>query len=244
MERYIYTAMSGALHTMTAQRIHANNLANAGTSGFRADFQRVATYQVEGPGHATRRLAVEMPAGSNFATGRMETTGRTLDVGIRGAGFFAVEAEDGDEAYSRSGSFALDAEGRLMLNGNPVLGEGGAQLLIPEHRDLSIGEDGTITVIPPDGNGTLEVGRLKLVNPATADLIKSDDSLFRLADGGDAGMDDTVQVASGHLEGSNVNAVDSMVDTMALGRTFEMQIKMMKTADELSAAGSRLVRGG
>ena len=242
MERYIYTAMSGALHTMTAQRIHANNLANTGTNGFRADFERAAAFQVTGPGHATRHFAQEVAAGSDFAAGRMETTGRNLDVGIRGAGFFAVMAADGGEAYTRAGSFELDAQGQLMVNGNPVLGEGGP-VVIPEHRDLSIGEDGTITVIPPDGVGTLEAGRIRLVNPAVADLTKGADGLFRLEGGVEAAQDDNVLLASGHLEGSNVNAVDAMVGTMTLSRTFEMQVKMMKTADELSAAGSRLVRG-
>jgi flagellar basal-body rod protein FlgF len=198
---------------------------------------------VAGPGHATRYLALEMAAGSDFAPGRMETTGRNLDVGIRGDGFIAVQTPNGEEAYTRAGNFQLDAEGRLIVNGNPVLGEGGP-LVIPEFRDLSIGEDGTITVVPPDGNATLEVGRIKLVKPDVAQLGKGDDGLFRLAGGGAAAADDGVLLASGHLEGANVNAVDAMVDTMALSRTFEMQIRMMKTADELSAAGSRLVRGG
>src|SRR5690606_13709697 len=132
--------------------------------------------------------------------------------------------------------FELDAEGRLMVNGNALLGEGGGALLVPEHRDLSIGEDGTVTVIPPDGNGTLEVGRIKLVKPELAQLFKGDDGLFRNADGVAAGMDEGVLLASGFLEGANVNAVDAMVDTMALSRTFEIQVKMMKTADDLSAA--------
>ena len=62
MERYIYTAMSGALHTLSAQRVHANNLANVGTSGFRADFERAAAYQVDGPGLASRYLSLPQAA--------------------------------------------------------------------------------------------------------------------------------------------------------------------------------------
>lgn len=242
MERYIYTAMSGALHTLTAQRIHANNLANASTPGFRADFERVAAFRIDGPGHATRYFAQEVAAGSDFTPGRLETTGRNLDVGIRGPGFIAVEAGE-TEAYTRAGHLELDDDGLLTVNGLPVLGEGGP-IVIPDHRDLSIGEDGTITVVPPDGIGVLEVGRIRLVNPDTALLTKGADGLFRLIGGGEAAPDEEVVLASGHLEGSNVNAVEAMVDTLALSRTFEIQIRMMKTADELSAAGNRLVRGG
>lgn len=242
MESYIYTAMSGALRSLNAQRIHANNLANVGTSGFRADFERAEAYQIEGPGFASRHLSSPQAAGSDFSTGRLETTGRNLDIGIRGPGFIAVQTQGGQEAYTRAGHMELDAQGQLRINGNPVLGEDGP-LEIPEYRDISIGEDGTISVLPPDGNAILEVGQIKRVNPAATELRKGSDGLFRLIDGVAAPLDDEVLVLAGHLEGANVSAVDEMVSTMALSRSFEMQVKMMKTADELSAAGSRLVRG-
>lgn len=243
MERYIYTAMSGALYTLGAQRIQANNLANSGTGGFRADFARAETHRVEGPGFATRFLSMQQVAGSNFAGGRLEATGRKLDVALQGPGFLAVEAAGG-EAYTRAGHLELDATGMLTVNGRPVLGEDGP-LQLPEFRDITIGEDGTITLLPAEGNDQLEAGRIKLVNPPLADLRKGDDGLFHLLDGAaeELPLDEQVRLASGYLEGSNVSAVDAMIDTLALSRNFEMQVRMMKTADELSAAGSRLVRG-
>lgn len=242
MERYIYTAMSGALRALNAQRVHANNLANVGTSGFRADFERAEAYQVSGPGFASLQLSVPQVAGSDFSTGRLEHTGRNMDIGIRGTGFIAVQAAGGQEAYTRAGHMELDADGQLLINGHPVLSEGGP-VEIPEYRDISIGEDGTISVLPPGGNAVLEVGRIKLVDPPAAALRKGGDGLFRLAGGAVAPRDEEVLILSGHLEGANVSAVDEMVSTMALSRSFEMQVQMMKTADELSAAGSRLVRG-
>ncbi|GAA3560893.1 MULTISPECIES: flagellar basal body rod protein FlgF [Marinobacter] len=243
MERYLYTSMSGALHTLTAQRIHANNLANSSTTGFRRDFERAETYQVKGAGLETKYLSQSQSAVTDFTPGRLETTGRDLDVGIRGAGFLAVIDEAGNEAYTRVGNLSLDAEGQLRIRGREVVGAGGGQLAIPEYQAISIGDNGTISVTPP-GGGQLEAGQLKLVNPPLDQLRKGEDGLFRLADGEAAAADPEVLVVSGHLEQSNVNPVDEMVTTMALSRTFEIQMRMMKAADENSNAGNRLVRGG
>lgn len=242
MERYLYTSMSGALHTLTAQRIHANNLANSSTTGFRRDFERAESYQVQGAGLETKFLSQTQNAVTDFTPGRLETTGRDLDVGIRGEGFLTVLDGQGNEAYTRVGNLQVDAEGRLMIRGREVAGAGGP-LAVPEYRAISIGENGTVSITPP-GGGQLEVGQLKLVRPALNELSKGEDGLFRLANGQEADADAEVVVASGHLEQSNVNPVDEMVTTMALSRTFEIQMRMMKAADENSNAGNRLVRGG
>lgn len=241
MERYIYTTMTGALHTLTAQRIHANNLANVGTTGFRRDFERAETYQIQGSGFQTKYLTQTQPTATDFTPARLETTGRELDVGIRGRGFIAVLDANGAEAYTRAGNLEVDNEGRLLSQGREVNGQGGP-LMIPDFRSISIGQNGTISVTPP-GGGMLEAGQIKLVNPDIAQLVKGEDGLFRLIDGGEAPADPNVVLVSGHLEQSNVNAVDEMVTTMALSRTFEIQVRMMKAAEENSASGSRLVRG-
>lgn len=241
MESYIYTTMTGALHTLTAQRIHANNLANVGTTGFRRDFERAESYQVQGSGFETRFLSQTQTTGTDFTPGRLETTGRELDVGIRGMGFIAVLDANGNEAYTRAGNLEIDNEGRLLSQGREVNGQGGP-LVIPDFRAISIGQNGTVSVTPP-GGGLLEVGQIKLVNPDIAQLIKSDDGLFRLVNGEEAPEDPNVVLVAGHLEQSNVNAVDEMVTTMALSRTFEIQVRMMKVADENSAAGNKLIRG-
>src|SRR5690606_9376450 len=236
MEHYIYTTMTGALHTLTAQRIHANNLANASTNGFRRDFERAESYQVQGAGLPTKFLSQSQLTGTDFTPGRLETTGRELDVGVRGAGFIAVLDANGEEAYTRAGNLEVDAEGRLLSQGLEVNGQGGP-LMLPEFRAISIGQNGTVSVTPP-GGGQLEVGQIKLVNPAITDLTKGEDGLFRLIEGDEAPADPNVVLVAGHLEQSNVNAVDEMVATMALSRTFEIQVRMMKAAEENSAAGS------
>ncbi len=242
MEKLIYTAMSGAQHTLMAQQIRANNLANVNTAGFRADYEQVSAAALSGIGYPSRVLAREEPAGSNFASGPLMATGRKLDLAIRGDGFFAVQTADGKEAYTRAGNVEVDAEGRMLVNGRPLLGEGG-ELTLPEHRSLSFGNDGTVSVTPPGGGARLEAGRIKLVQPETRDLVKGEDGLFRLRQGGEAESSDSVVLASGYLEGSNVNAVDELVNTMALTRNFELQVRMMKSADEQARLGAKLVSG-
>lgn len=242
MERYIYTALSGAQHTLMAQQIRANNLANVNTTGFRADFERAGSYAVNGDGYQTRVLAEEQGAGTNFSAGTLTETGRDLDVAIRGEGLLAVETANGTEAYTRAGNLVVEIDGRLTLNGRSVVGEGG-EIVLPEFRDIDIGQDGTISITPPGGGAQMEVGRIKLVKPDTAGLTKGTDGLIRLGSGARAETDDTVVLASRHLEGSNVNAVDELINTMSLNRTFELQVRLMKAADEQARTGNKLITG-
>lgn len=242
MEKVIYTAMSGAQHALEAQQIHANNLANVSTTGFRADYERVMAQTVQGDGFDSRILAKELAPGTDFSTAALVKTGNKLDVGIRGDGWIAVQTSDGQEAYTRAGDMQVSASGALTLHGRPVLGEGG-ELVLPDYRDVDIGTDGVISVTPPGGGAMLEVGRLKLVNPDSAQLTKGSDGLFRLTNGGQAERDDNVVVASGYLEDSNVNAVDEMVQSLQMSRTFELQVKLMKSADEQARQGNELVSG-
>jgi flagellar basal-body rod protein FlgF len=243
VEHYIYTAMSGAQHMLVAQQIRANNLANVNTNGFRADFERAGSYAVSGPGYRTRFLSQEENAGTSFAAGALMQTGRKLDVAIRGEGLLTVQGANGEEAYTRAGNLQVEADGRLTLNGRSVLGEGGEEITLPEYSDLDIGQDGTVSVAPPGGGALLEVGRIKLVKPDTAGLQKGLDGLIHRRVGGAADTDDSVELASGFLEGSNVNAVDELINTLSLTRTFELQVRLMRTADEQARSGAKLISG-
>ncbi len=89
----------------------------------------------------------------------------------------------------------------------------------------------------------LEAGKLKLVQPTSQDLVKGTDGLFRLRQGGDAESSENVVLAPGFLEGSNVNPVDELVSSMALSRNFELQVRLMKTADEQAQQGAKLISG-
>jgi flagellar basal-body rod protein FlgF len=187
---------------------------------------------VTGAGQPTRAYALESTPGADLTAGTVQTTGRDLDVAIEGPGFFAVEATDGSEAYTRAGSFDVSPDGQLITRtGLTVLGEGGPIVVPPDSR-IQVGRDGTVSATTPGQSATVNVvGRLKLVNPDAAAVQKGGDGLFRLRSGQPADADDSVSVTAGALESSNVNAVAAMVDMINLARNFEMQMKLISTAD-------------
>jgi flagellar basal-body rod protein FlgF len=245
MDRLIYLAMTGAQQLLQQQAVAAHNLANAGTTGYKAETQAFRVVPVVGPGMPTRAYALETTTGADLTSGAVQSTGRDLDVAIEGPGFFAVEARDGTEAYTRAGSFDVSPEGELITRtGLTVLGDGGP-ITIPPDSKVQIGRDGTVSATTPGQSATINVvGRLKLVNPAAADVQKGPDGLFRLRSGQAADGDDTVTVTAGALESSNVNAVSAMVDMIGLARSFEMQMKMLQSADGNEQRANQLLTAG
>ncbi|TKB47795.1 flagellar hook-basal body complex protein [Ferrimonas sediminicola] len=235
MDKLLYTAVSGANRVMAAQALKANNLSNVDTAGFRADLERVQALAVS----ETRVMSQLGSAGVSGKAGELAPTGRTLDLAVRERGLFTLMTRQG-EAYSRAGHLELDPQGQLVQGGLPVAGLDGP-LVLPEYRELFVGDDGTISVIPAEGGVIEEVGRLKLVNPEMAQMRKGLDGLLRPADGVPLVADDQVTVVSGFLEGSNVDAVQELVASMDLSRQFEVQIKLMKSAESLAKAGNRLL---
>ena len=234
MDRLLYVSMTGAQHALLKQSATTHNLANVNTQGYKAETHAFRALWVYGPGAPTRTYAVDATVGSDFAPGSLQATGRDLDIAIQGKGWFAVQASDGSEGYMRNGAFEADAEGTLKApNGMPVLGDGGP-INIPANTRVTIGRDGTVSTVP-DGNGVTRVtilGRLKLVNPDEKELVRSDDGLFRLKSGQPAEADPTVLVAGNALESSNVNAAQAMVELITQSRQFDLQVKMMQTADQ------------
>lgn len=243
MDRLIYTAATGTKHILEKQATTSNNLANVSTTGFRAQLDVFRSAPVQGPGLPTRAFVVDSTAGNDFSAGALQVTGRDLDVAVKGDGFIAVQMPDGSEAYTRNGSLQMSPNGVLQTaNGQTVAGEGGP-ITIPPDATVTVGGDGSISVIsnvdqPAAAN---VLGRLKLVNPNTADLVRGDDGLFRLKDGGAAQADPAVQVAGGALEGSNVNPVDCMVDMISLARSFDMQMSLMKNAENNAAKAAQIL---
>jgi flagellar basal-body rod protein FlgF len=240
VDRVIYTAMSGAKATLARQDALANNLANASTAGFRADLSAFRSVPVRGDGTPTRVHSVEATAGFDPTEGPMMQTGRKLDVAVRGPGWIAVQGLDGVEAYTRAGGLEISAAGTLQTrSGLAVLGDGGP-IAVPQGAEVSIGSDGTVTAqvgtAPP-----VDVGRIKRVNPPPGELRKGADGLMRLAGGDPAPADETVRLADGVVEGSNVNPVASMVGLIAAARQFEMQMKMLQTAESNEQRASRLL---
>lgn len=243
MDRMLYVAMTGARETLRAQAANNHNLANANTTGFRADLQAFQARQVTGDGYASRVYATAATTGFDATAGAMMSTGRDLDVAVQGKGYIAVEGPDGREAYTRAGDLRIDTNGQLRTGtGLAVLGEAGP-VSVPPHASMLIASDGTISIVPlgqgPETKAT--VGRIKLVNPATQDLEKGPDGLFRMKDGSDAPPDAATGLASGVLESSNVNVADAMVNMIELSRRFDMQVRAMKSAEDNGAASARLL---
>jgi flagellar basal-body rod protein FlgF len=244
MDRMLYVAMSGAKETLIAQGSNSNNLANANTTGFLADLQQFRSMPVFGDGHPTRVYGMSERPAIDFSKGSIVRTGGELDVAVNGTGWLVVQAKDGSEAYTRRGDLMLDANGLLTTgNGLPVIGNGGP-IAIPPSEKIEIAPDGTISVRPL-GQGAEElavIDQIKLVNPPLADLEKGNDGLMRLKDGTSALPDVGTQLVSGSLEGSNVNIVDAMVNMIELSRRFELQVKMMKTAQDIENASASIMR--
>ena len=244
MDRMIYVAMSGAKETMLAQATNSNNLANANTTGFRAELQQFRSMPLFGDGFPSRVYGMSEHPDTDFTPGPIVPTGRELDAAIKGEGWFAVQARDGNEAYTRRGDLMLDANGLLTTgNGLPVMGDGGP-VAIPPAEKIEIAADGTISIRPlgQAANELAVIDRIKMVNPPLPEMDKGTDGLFRQKNGEQADADADVQLVTGALESSNVNIVNAMVDMIELSRRYEMEVKMMKTAEEVDDASASIMR--
>lgn len=245
MDKALYVAMTGAKNNMLAQVAHSNNLANVNTAGFKSDLAQARSMPVYyGDGLPTRAYAMTENPATDFSHGPSIETGRELDIAIQQDGFIAVQAPDGQEAYTRAGSLHVDNLGILRTGNNlPVLGNGGP-IAIPAAEKIEIGLDGTISVLPlgEDAEAIAQIDRIRLVNPPLDTVTKGNDGLFRvLGTEEDVPVDASVRIVSGFLEGSNVNAVNELTSIMSLSRQYEMQVKIMQTAKENSEASSRLL---
>jgi flagellar basal-body rod protein FlgF len=247
MDRLIYTAMTGASQMLNRQAAVAHNLANASSTGYRAEEHQLRAVQVQSAaqqkGLATRAFAVDASTHTDYTPGAMMTTGRSLDMAVKGSGWIALQMPDGSEAYTRNGSLELNVNGIVQTrSGLTVRGDGGP-ITIPPEQKISVGDDGTISTLPESGaQSTVSViGRVKLVNPPAADLVRGVDGLFRLRDGSAAPADEGVKIATGTLEGSNVNPAEQMVAMISLARQFEMQMKMLSTADANDRAATQIL---
>lgn len=244
MDKLIYTAGSGAKHILDRQATAANNLANINTTGFRAQIDSFRAVPVVAENTLpTRTFVVNAEVGSDFSSGPLQMTGRDLDVAVRGKGWIAVQMPDGSEAYTRHGALKLNENGLLQsAQGLAVQGDGGP-ITVPPEVSVAIGGDGTISTIATTtkpGAPTV-LGRLKLVNPPEQDLVRGDDGLFRLRSGAPAEVDPLVAVAGGALEGSNASPIDSMVSMIALARSFDLQMSLMKNAENNAAKATQIL---
>jgi len=244
MDRSLYVAMNGAKQVQLHQATNTNNLANASTTGFRADFNAINSLPVKGPGFETRVYSQDENSGVDFSSGALQQTGRELDIAVSGNGFIEIQAPDGTSAYTRAGDLHTTAEGLLETGaGYPVVGNDGP-IALPPFDKLEIGSDGTISILPVGQEATnlATIDRIKLVSANENDLVKDKDGLLRAVPDASIEADASVTVNSGVLESSNVNTVSELLEMIELTRNFEMHVKLMKEIEDNDSATTQLLR--
>lgn len=247
INRYAYTSMTGATASTNQLAVTSNNLANSLTPGFREVISAFRAVPLKGDGEPftgngadTRVFSVETTPGSNFTGGQIQTTSNPLDAAIKGDGFFAVRRPDGKEAYTRAGKFMVNDQGVLSVGKEvPVVGEGG-NITIPTGSTIQIAEDGAVYTQLPGTQYLNQVGKLKLVNPNTNDLVRADDGLFDLP-GQQAASDPRVKVVQGAFELSNVNPTLAMVQMIGQSRLFDLNSRSITFADQNARSATTLL---
>ena len=178
MDRLVYTAASGLQSHMRAQAAIANNIANASTTGYRADRVQFDRMMIKGPGFDSRTQATEGIVDADRRIGTVVQTGRPLDVAMANDAWMAVQARDGSEAYTRRGDLTIAPSGVLETgDGFPVMGSGGP-ITLPPAQSMSIASDGTLSIVPigGDANNPQVIDKLKLVSTKGSQTVKGLDN--------------------------------------------------------------------
>mgnify|MGYP001569053740 CR=1 FL=1 len=263
MMRSLWTAATG----MTGQQFNldtiANNIANVNTAGFkksRADFEDLIYEVLKSPGTPVATGSV-LPTGIHVghgvaiagtqkihSLGNMQETQNPLDMAIDGNGFFQVLLSDGLTGYTRDGSFKSDQEGKLVTSNGYILQP---EIVLPaDSSQITITEDGTVTVIVGNDTGTpQEVGKIELARFANpAGLVPMGKNIFKeSASSGDPitgtpGMEGIGKINQGFIELSNVNIVDEMVNMIIAQRAYELNSKAIQTGDAMLGIVATLKR--
>jgi flagellar basal-body rod protein FlgF len=244
MDKMLYTAANGARQAMQAQTAVSHNLSNTNTVGFKSHFNTFTSWNVEGPGFNTRVMNQQQADDIDLSPGSIATTDRELDVAINGDGFIAVLNEQGVEAFTRAGDLRLDSVGRLTNGaGFSVMGNAGP-IALPPAEKIEIGQDGSISIRPvgQPASGMVVADRIKLVKPNVDELYKNADGLLQVRSGLIEPSSPDVQLESGVIERSNVNAVGQMIELITNARQFETNVKLMQEAKSNDEASARLLR--
>ncbi len=253
MNPALWVGKTGLEGQQTRLSTIANNLSNVSTTGFkkgRALFEDLLYQNVRQPGAQSsqdttlpsglmRGLGVRTVAIQKMHTqGNLIQTENALDLAIQGRGYFEILRPDGSIAYTRNGEFHLDAQGQMVTPQGYALQPG---INIPENAlQISIGVDGTVSVVIPGQPEPLQVGEIPLtdfVNPSGLQPIGENLFLETGASGpaqqGQAGIDGLGSLNQGMLETSNVNIVEELVNMIETQRAYEMNAKVISTADQM-----------
>ena len=244
MDRLIYSSLAAMRGAMARQATIANNLANVNTAGFRGEFTSAEAEWLKGSGLNGRATVSEDVTGANMTPGAVQSTGRDLDVALNGDALLTVQAPDGSEAYTRRGDLQLSDSGLLTTgDGMPVQGLSGP-ITLPPADSVSIGKDGQIWIVPQGGDpkSPQAVDTIKLVSAQGSTIKKGLDGVFRVDGGGTLPSDPDAKLTSKSLEGSNVNASATLVDMIDASRSWEAQVKMLTTAQDMDKSASALMQ--
>jgi flagellar basal-body rod protein FlgF len=221
METPTYIALSRQMVLRDQMEVVANNLANANTSGFKAEMMLMSEVEIPAEKGTALSYVQDFATARDFSSGTLRPTGNDLDLAIQGDGFFAVQTPEGVR-YTRVGRFQLDQDGTLVTShGHPVLASGGSVTLDPDDGPVHVGEDGSIsTDLARNGQMLQVVGKLDIVDFANrAALVPGPDNVF------DAGTQPTTQatgkVAQRMLEDSNVNTIVEMTNMIEVTRNYQ-----------------------
>jgi flagellar basal-body rod protein FlgG len=253
MLRSLYTAATGMDAQQLKLDVISNNLANASTTGYkkaRAEFADLLADTIKGAGApspsggsspAPLQVGLGVQTGTttrSFGQGDLTTTQNPTDVAIQGSGFFRVQLPSGEPGYTRAGNFSIDATGRLVTQHGEVVDPG---ITIPAgSTNLTILPDGTVTAVPPGSTDASELGRIDIytfTNPGG--LTAMGNNIFVQSPGsGEAqqarpGEQGAGSLAQGVLEGANVRAVEEMIEMIAAQRAYELNSKVIQSADQM-----------
>jgi len=240
LDRFAYTAMTGAKHAMGQLANTTNNLANAQTPGFREMLASFRAVPLTGASADSRAFVVDSTPGTDFSMGQIVLSENPFDFALKGEGFFAVRRASGEEVYTRSGKFNPDGEGVLRtMTGNIVVNADGGEINVPAgFSDIRVDERGAIQGSSPSGEQHY-LGRLKLVDVNPRLLDRGLDGLFEF--GFPLDSSDRAKVQQGAYELSNVNVAEAMVSMIEQNRMFDLNIRLVQVAEQNSRSAGALI---
>ncbi|MHA3739297.1 flagellar basal-body rod protein FlgG [Pseudomonas sp. Eth.TT006] len=249
----LWVAKTGLSAQDTNLTTISNNLANVSTTGFkrdRAEFQDLL-YQIKRQPGAQSTQDSELPSGlqvgtgvrivgtqKNFTAGSLQTTEQPLDMAINGRGFFQILQPDGTTSYTRDGTFHLDSNGQIVNASGFALEPA---IVIPNNaQSFTVGTDGTVSITVPGNPAAQVIGNLQtadFINPAGLQAVGNNLFLETAASGapqiGTPGLNGFGTTLQNTLESSNVSTVEEMVNMITTQRAYEMNSKVISTADQM-----------
>ncbi|MFJ2428669.1 flagellar basal-body rod protein FlgG [Pseudomonas sp. NPDC087804] len=249
----LWVAKTGLSAQDTNLTTISNNLANVSSTGFkrdRAEFQDLL-YQIKRQPGAQSTQDSELPSGlqlgtgvrivgtqKNFTAGSLQTTEQPLDMAIDGRGFFQILQPDGTTSYTRDGTFHLDSNGQIVNASGFALEPA---IVIPNNaQSFTVGVDGTVSITVPGNPAAQVIGNLQtadFINPAGLQAVGNNLFLETAASGapqiGTPGLNGFGTTLQNTLEGSNVSTVEEMVNMITTQRAYEMNSKVISTADQM-----------